>query len=90
MHPPLKHRRQSALEREYDRGRHSPELGIVSQAVRRDLFSRPQAATTLCNVVCTPPESIGVVAVAAPFKPPCRLGNNSTGLRWTCQKRRKI
>ena len=60
----------------------------VPQAVRRDLFFRPQVSTTLCSVVCTPPGSIGVVALAAAFKPPRRLGNNSTGLRWTCQKRR--
>ena len=30
-----------------------------------------------------------VVALAAPFKPPWRFGNNSTGLRCTCQKRCK-
>ncbi len=41
----------------------------VPQAVRRDLFFRPQAAITLCRVFCTPPRSSGVVAAAAPFKP---------------------
>ena len=61
----------------------------MSKRVGRDLFFRPQDSTTLCRVVCTPPGSIGVVAVAAPFKPPWRLGNNSTGLRCTDQKRRK-
>ena len=61
----------------------------VPKAVRGDLFFRPQVSMTLCRVVCTPPESIGVLAVAAPFTPPCRLGNNSTGLRCTDQKRRK-
>ena len=52
----------------------------VAQAVGRDLFFRPQASTTLCRVFCTPPRSRDVVAAAAPFKPPWRLGNNSTGL----------
>lgn len=61
----------------------------VAQAVGRDLFFSPQDATTLCSVVCTPPRSIGIVALAAPFKPPWRLGNNSTGLRCTRQKRCK-
>jgi len=61
----------------------------VAQAVRRDLFFRPQASTTLCRVVCTPPLSMGVVALAAAFKPPWRLGNNSTALRCTRQKRCK-
>ena len=61
----------------------------MSKRVGRDLFFRPQALTTLCSVVCTPPRSIGVEALAAAFKPPRRLGNNSTGLRCTCQKRRR-
>ena len=61
----------------------------VAQAVRRDLFFRPQAWTTWRKVFCTPPRSRGVVAAAAPFKPTWRLGNNSTGLRCTSQKRRK-
>ena len=60
----------------------------VAQRVGRDLFFRPQAATTFCKVVCTPPRSMYVVAVAALFKPPWRLGNSSTGLRCNCQKRR--
>ena len=30
----------------------------VSQRVWRDLFFRPQAPTTLCRVVCTPPRSM--------------------------------
>ncbi len=42
----------------------------VTQAVRADLFFRPQAATTLRKVICTPPRSSGVVAVRAPFTPP--------------------
>ena len=53
----------------------------VAQRVGRDLFFRPQPSTTLCSVVCTPPGSIGVVAVPAAFTPPRRLGNSSTGLR---------
>ena len=61
----------------------------VAQAVRGDLFFRPQALTTWCKVFCTPPRSSGVVTLAAPFKPTWRLGNNSTGLRCTSQKRRK-
>ena len=60
----------------------------VAQAVRRDVFFRPQAKTTWRNVFCTPPRSMGVLALAAHFKPPWRLGNSSTGLRCTCQKRR--
>jgi hypothetical protein len=42
----------------------------VAQTVRGDLFFSPQASTTLCKVVCTPPRSSGVVAVAAPLNPP--------------------
>ncbi len=61
----------------------------MPQAVRRDLFFRPQASTTLCKAVCTPPGSIGVVAVVAPFKPPWRLGKSRTGLRCTRQKQRR-
>src|ERR1035437_5266124 len=61
----------------------------VAQRVRRDLFFRPQASTTLCRVLRRPPRSMGVVALAAPFKPSWRLGNNSTGLRCTCQNRCK-
>ena len=60
----------------------------VAQAVGGDLFFRPQAAITLCRVTCTPPRSRGVAATVAPFKPPWRLGNSSTGLRCTRQKRR--
>ncbi len=41
----------------------------VPQAVWRNLFFRPQASTTLCRVVCTPPRSSGVVTLRAPFKP---------------------
>ena len=53
----------------------------VAQAVRGDVFFRPQAAMTLCKVVCTPPRSSGVVALAAPASPRCRLGKSRTGLR---------
>ena len=60
----------------------------VAQTVWRDLFFRPQASITWCRVFCTPPRSSGVVTLAAPFKPAWRLGNNSTGLRCTSQKRR--
>ena len=60
----------------------------MAQAVGAELFFRPQARHTRCRVFCTPPRSSGVVAAAAPFRPPWRLGNNSTGLRCTCQKRR--
>ena len=42
----------------------------VAKAVWRDLFFRPQASTTLCRVVCTPPRSMYVVAMAAPGNPP--------------------
>ena len=38
----------------------------VAQAVRGDLFFRPQAVMTLCRVFCTPPGSSGVVTAAAP------------------------
>ena len=30
----------------------------MPQRVRRDLFFRPQAPTTLCRLVCTPPRSM--------------------------------
>ena len=53
----------------------------VAQAVRGDVFFRPQAVMTLCKVVCTPPRSSAVVALAAPASPRCRLGKSSTGLR---------
>ena len=42
----------------------------VEQAVRRDLFFRPQSRATLCSVFCTPPRSSGVRALWASFKPP--------------------
>jgi hypothetical protein len=42
----------------------------VAKAVGRNLFFIPQETTTLCSVVCTPPRSSGVLAVAAPAKPP--------------------
>ena len=42
----------------------------VAQAVRRDVFFRPQARTTWRSVFCAPPRSMGVVATAAHFKPP--------------------
>ena len=44
--------------------------GVGVATVRGDLFFRPQASTTLCRVVCTPPRSMCVVASAAPGKPP--------------------
>ena len=52
----------------------------VPQAMGRNLFLRPQAATTWRRATCTPPRSSGVVAVAAPCLPDWRLGNNNTGL----------
>ena len=61
----------------------------VPQAVWGDLFFSPQASTTLCKVRCTPPRSSGVVAAAAPLRPPWRLGKSRTGLRCTCQKQRR-
>ena len=61
----------------------------MAKAVGGDLFFSPQASTTRCKVVCTPPGSVGVVAVAAPFRPSWRLGKSRTGLRCTCQKRRR-
>ena len=51
----------------------------VTQAMGGDLFFIPQAATTLCRVVCTPPRSRAVVAEQAPLRPPWRLGNSNTG-----------
>lgn len=60
----------------------------VAQAVGGDLFFSPQVSATLRKVFCTPPRSSGVLAAAAPFRPTCRLGNSSTGLRCTSQKRR--
>jgi len=60
----------------------------VAQAVRCNLFFRPQATMTLCRVVCTPPRSMCVTAALALGNPPWRLGNNSTGLRCTSQNRR--
>ena len=42
----------------------------VAQTVRGDLFFRPQASTTLCRVVCTPPRSKGERALCAAFRPP--------------------
>ena len=41
----------------------------VAQAVRGNLFFTPQAAATLRKVICTPPRSSGVVALAAPRRP---------------------
>ena len=59
----------------------------VAQAVGADVFFRRQAKTTWRSDFCTPQRSMCVVALAAHFKPPWRLGNSSTGLRCTCQKR---
>lgn len=42
----------------------------VAQAVRRDLFFKPQSAATWRKVFCTPPRSSGEVADCAPRKPP--------------------
>ena len=42
----------------------------VAQAVRADVFFRPQAVTTLCRVVWTPPASMCVLARAAHLTPP--------------------
>ena len=42
----------------------------VAQAVRRDLFFKPQSAATWRKVFCTPPRSSGEVAERAPHKPP--------------------
>lgn len=53
----------------------------VAQAVGCDLFFKPQLTATLRSVACTPPRSSGVAARDAPFSPPWRLGNSSTGLR---------
>ena len=60
----------------------------VAQAVRRDLFFSPQSCATRCRVFCTPPRSRGVRALCAPARPPARLGNSNSGLRWVCQNRR--
>lgn len=61
----------------------------VPKTVRGDVFFRPQAVMTLCRVFCTPPGSSGVVTAAAPWRPDERLGNISTGLPCTGQKRRR-
>jgi hypothetical protein len=61
----------------------------VTQAVRGNLFFSPQSCATLRSVSCTPPRSSGVVAKWADLRPPWRLGNSRTGLRCTCQKRRR-
>jgi hypothetical protein len=53
----------------------------VTEAVRGNLFFKPQSWATLRSVVCTPPRSRGVLARQAPFRPPWRLGNSNTGLR---------
>lgn len=53
----------------------------VAQAMGCNLFFRPQAATTLCMVVCTPPLSKGEIAERLPFRPALRLGNSQTGFR---------
>ncbi len=50
----------------------------------------PQAWTTLCRVVCSPPRSSVAVALPAPRNPPWRLGNNSTGLRCSAHKRHQV
>ena len=42
----------------------------VAQTMGRNLFLSPQSATTRRKVVCTPPRSKGVVARAAPCRPP--------------------
>ncbi len=51
----------------------------VAQTMRRNLFFRPQASTTLRMVTCTPPLSNGEVAERLPFRPALRLGNSQTG-----------
>jgi hypothetical protein len=61
----------------------------MAQAVRGNLFFRPQSCATWRSVVCTPARSNGVVAKWADLRPPWRLGNSRTGLRCTCQKRRR-
>lgn len=61
----------------------------VAQTVRGNLFFMPQSWATWRSVVCTPPRSSGVVDKCADLRPPWRLGNSSTGLRCTCQKRRR-
>lgn len=60
----------------------------VTQAMRGNLFLKPQSLATFLNVVCTPPLASGVVAVVLPFKPDLRLGNSQFGLRCSAQKRR--
>ena len=42
----------------------------VAQAVRGDLFFRPQSAATWRKVFCTPPRSKGDEACTAPLRPP--------------------
>lgn len=61
----------------------------MAQTVRGNLFFIPQSWATWRSVVCTPPRSSGVVDKWADLSPPWRLGNSSTGLRCTCQKRRR-
>ena len=42
----------------------------VAQAVRGDLFLIPQDSMTWCKALCTPLRSRGLVARAAPSRPP--------------------
>lgn len=42
----------------------------VTQAMRANLFFKPQSWATWRNVICTPPRSSGVVARCAAVKPP--------------------
>src|SRR4030042_771533 len=78
-------RQQIGLD-EADAGRDQVGGIAVAQAVRGDLFFKPQLPMTWCKASCTPPGSSGVVALTAPRRPPWRLGNSNTGLRWICRK----
>jgi len=48
----------------------------VAKTVGRDLFFIPQASTTLCRVICTPPRSSG----AGCFEPALAIGKQEDGV----------
>ena len=53
----------------------------VAQAVRGDLFFRPQWPMTRASARCTPSAFNAVVVLAAACKPRWRSGKSNTGLR---------
>ena len=53
----------------------------VAQGMNRDLFFIPHSATSRFMVFCTPPRSIGSLAVRMRAAAPSALGNSKRGLR---------